>query len=418
MLPGKRAAIWTVRRTREGAIRKLAFFVPVAACLAYAAWMFAPYARSVIVRDAAVTTWVHVATSPIRGVVDQALPVIGTQVGPDGRVLRVQNPRADVTELHKAELELANATTVVGDLMAYRQEIRELQDERRGAKSQYADLFRADLDAEIAGLERRIEVMQTRLALIRSIENRKLTLLRSGMSSQADADETALRVSALELDLAEKQASLALARVRRKASEGGLFLDSDRSEPNWTRADRTELKIEVDRTRLQLREAEHRKERARQYLEDVRTAFEQQRSAAVVVPKGAVLWSMAVGAGAAVESGTPVFTWIDCRDLLVDVPISDAEAALIRHGMKADVILEGERTPRSATVLLTRGSASTIGGTDIAAVAKGRERGVAQALLRLEPSAEDRGECRVGRAAYVWFPDHGLLDVLRARLRL
>jgi hypothetical protein len=69
-------------------------------------------------------------------------------------------------------------------------------------------------------------------------------------------------------------------------------------------------------------------------------------------------------------------------------------------------------------VLLTRGSASTIGGTDIAAVAKGRERGVAQALLRLEPSPEDRGECRVGRAAYVWFPDHGLLDVLRARLRL
>ncbi|HEX2553360.1 MAG TPA: HlyD family efflux transporter periplasmic adaptor subunit [Microvirga sp.] len=417
MLPGT-GRDRTIRATREGAIRKLAFFVPVAACLAYAAWMFAPYARSVIVRDAAVTTWVHVATSPIRGVVDENLPVIGSRVGAGGRVFQVQNPRTDVTELHKAELELANATTAVQDLLAYRQEIRELQDERRGAKAQYADLFRADLDAEIAGLERRIAVMQTRLALIRSIETRKLTLLRSGMSSQADADETALRVSALELDLAEKQASLALARVRRQAAETGLFLDSDRSEPNWTRADRTELKIEVDRTRLQLREAEHRRERARRYLEDVRTAYEQQRSATVSVPEGAMLWSMAVGAGAAVESGTPVFTWIDCRDLLVDMPISDAEVALIRNGMKAEIILEGERAKRTGTVFLTRGSASTIGGTDIAAIAKGRERGVAQALLRLETLPEDREECRVGRAAYVWFPEFGLLDVLRARLRL
>ena len=403
---------------REGAIKRAAYIVPIAACLAYAAWMFAPYARSVIVRDAAVTTWVHVATSPIRGVVDQQLPVLGARIGADRKALRVQNPRADATELHKAELELANATTTLNDLLSYRQEIRELQDERRAAKAQYADLFRADLDAEIAGLERLIEVTQVRLGLIRSIEARKQTLVRSGMSSLADADETALRVSALELDLAEKQASLGLARVRRKAADSGLFLASDRSEPNWTRADRTELKLEVDRSRLQLHEAENRKEQARRYLEDVRQAFEQQGAAFVTAPEGAVLWSISAGAGAAVESGTPVFTWIDCGDLLVDVPISDAEVALIRHGMKAEVILEGERMPRIGTVFLTRGSASTIGGTDIAAIAKGRERGVAQALLRLETQPEDREDCRVGRAAYVWFPELGFFDILRARLRL
>ena len=403
---------------REGAIKRAAYIVPIAACLAYAAWMFAPYARSVIVRDAAVTTWVHVATSPIRGVVDQQLPVLGARIGADRKALRVQNPRADATELHKAELELANATTTLNDLLSYRQEIRELQDERRAAKAQYADLFRADLDAEIAGLERLIEVTQVRLGLIRSIEARKQTLVRSGMSSLADADETALRVSALELDLAEKQASLGLARVRRKAADSGLFLASDRSEPNWTRADRTELKLEVDRSRLQLHEAENRKEQARRYLEDVRQAFEQQGSAFVTAPEGAVLWSISAGAGAAVESGTPVFTWIDCGDLLVDVPISDAEVALIRHGMKAEVILEGERMPRIGTVFLTRGSASTIGGTDIAAIAKGRERGVAQALLRLGTQPEDREDCRVGRAAYVWFPELGFFDILRARLRL
>jgi multidrug resistance efflux pump len=313
---------------------------------------------------------------------------------------------------------VTSAKTALAELRRYQSEVRELQDDRRATKAQYASLFRADLDAEIVGLERRIEVTQARLGLIRSIEGRKLSLVRSGMTSQAEADETALRVSALELDLAERQAALALLRVRRQAADTGLFLASDRSEPNWTRADRTELKLDIDRSRLQIKEAEHRVERAEQFLNDVRAMYRRQESAYVTVPVGAVFWSMTVGAGAAVEPGSPVFRWIDCRDVMVDVPISDAEVALISKGMKAEVILEGERTPRTGTVILTRGAASTLDATDIAAVAKGRDRGTGQVLLHLEASPEDRGECRVGRAAYVWFEDVGVIETLRARLRL
>jgi hypothetical protein len=36
----------------------------------------------------------------------------------------------------------------------------------------------------------------------------------------------------------------------------------------------------------------------------------------------------------------------------------------------------------------------------------------------LEPSAADIWECPIGAAAYVDFPDIGILDILRARLRL
>jgi len=39
-------------------------------------------------------------------------------------------------------------------------------------------------------------------------------------------------------------------------------------------------------------------------------------------------------------------------------------------------------------------------------------------LVKLEPSAADIEACPLGAAAYVDFPAIGILDVLRARLRL
>ena len=110
--------------------------------------------------------------------------------------------------------------------------------------------------------------------------------------------------------------------------------------------------------------------------------------------------------------------WIDCRALLVDVPVSDAELPLIGPGAPAEVVLEGEPRTRAAVVLLARGSSATLGRADLAAIAKGRTDGVAQVLLRLDADPSEFERCPVGRAAYVEFPNVGLIDILRARLRL
>ncbi len=99
------------------------------------------------------------------------------------------------------------------------------------------------------------------------------------------------------------------------------------------------------------------------------------------------------------------------------MPVSDAEVSLIKPQMEADVVLEGETATRPARVLLTRGSASTLGSADLAARAKGRHEGIAQVLLELTEARDQIEGCPVGRAAFVDFPDVGFLDVLRARLR-
>ena len=102
--------------------------------------------------------------------------------------------------------------------------------------------------------------------------------------------------------------------------------------------------------------------------------------------------------------------------MLVDVPVSDVELALLETDAPARVVIEGDRKvpPRQGLSHPRRGSD---GHDDLAALAKGRHPGVGQVLVKLEPSAADIEACPIGAAAYVDFPEIGVLDVLRARLR-
>jgi hypothetical protein len=69
-------------------------------------------------------------------------------------------------------------------------------------------------------------------------------------------------------------------------------------------------------------------------------------------------------------------------------------------------------------VLLLRGSASTLGADDLAAIAKGRHPGIAQAIVGLPKDPAEVAACPIGHAAHVDFPDMGLIQVIMARLRL
>ena len=149
-----------------------------------------------------------------------------------------------------------------------------------------------------------------------------------------------------------------------------------------------------------------------------RQAFELISASPIVAPPGSLVWSVLAGAGAAVDAGTPVAEWIDCDVILVDVPVSDVEVGLLRKGMLADVVLEGETQVRQGSVLLTRGAASILGSADLAALAKGGGDGRGQVILRLEHTPEDAKDCPIGVAAWVDFPEIDVIDELRARLRL
>jgi multidrug resistance efflux pump len=345
------------------------------------------------------------------------LPV-GRKVGADGVIVQIENEHLSRQPLTEAEIHVDLARDRVEELQNFLEEIKSLDRERAELKGHYADTFRAELDVQIASLRREIKVSADRLALMRKIAARKEILASKGRVSKIAADEEAIRVSSLELDLVRLRQSLDRTRVRREAADKGVFITLNGEDPAWVRGSRMELKLEKKRTRLEVRQAQAELSLAKVTLKAAREDFERLSKGTVGAPPGSIVWSELVAKGATVEHGVTVAEWLDCSVLMIDVPVADAEVALIKSGMEADVILEGETETRRAKVLFTRGSASTLGKNDLAAVAKGRRDGVAQVLLEFSHARDSFDVCPVGRAAYVDFLDIGLIEVIRARLRL
>jgi multidrug resistance efflux pump len=386
--------------------------------LAYIAWMGGPYLRSVILRDAAVTSWINPTTSPIAGYVGPHLLYAGDRVGADGVIAVIADPFADRSALARAEADLDRAQErrqALEQLVAVRESTVTA---RLALAKDYAEAFKHDLDLRITATTASLSLTKQRLGLERLQATRLAQLAASGHGSLAAADAETQQVAELEKTMATLQSDFDRSTHRRSMAEEGTFLLDDGTDAAVGARNLDEARLALNQAKLDLALAKVDVELARKILVAARSAYDKALSASVSAPSGALVWSLIIAPGSAVQPGSPVASWIDCSVLMVDAPISDVELSLLPKGAKADVVFEGETKMRRGTVILTRGAAATVGRADLAAIAKGREAGVGQALIKLDASPADIAACPIGQAAYVDFPDIGVIDVLRARLRL
>ncbi len=401
----------------KGKGRYITWFVAIA-LVVYIGFMLGPYLRSTLIRDAAVTTWIHLATSPIYGEVAEKLPKPGDRIGEGGQIVRVRNAKADRSQFESALADVDEAENLVAAAETYLAELDQLRTDRKQQFEEYRATFIEELNEELVGLDERLHRGGQELEALKRLTARKESLASSGSAALSDLDESRTRSLALERHLEGLRSEERKLLTRLAAAKTGTIILDDGSDPDWGARTLHELDAAIAEASYQLAEAKARLANAETKAAAEDLNFKNLTEGHVKAPKGAVLWSTIVGEGAAVDVGTPVASWIDCEQLLVDVPVADAEVPLLQPGTRASVIFEGEAKPRDATVYLTRGSASTIKADDLAALAKGREAGVAQALLVMDLQEEDKARCPVGHAAYVDFPDIGLIDVILARLRL
>jgi multidrug resistance efflux pump len=383
-----------------------------------AGWQLGPYLRSTVSRDSAVTSWIHVATSPVAGNLDSPLPNPGDRVGPDGLIVTVRNRHNDPSAAEHSAGEVARAEAIVEELRRYVDAMRQLDAEWQARTESHAAAFKESLEVTLTSARLELEQVKQRLTIARAELERMQRLAARGNASVAAADEALASVAELELERVERERSIAELEVRHAAAERGVFMTSDGTDPDWNDRRRDQLRRDIARAVADLAEAEATLANARHVATTDAMALERTSAGAVTAPPGSLIWSVMVGAGAAVNIGSPIAEWLDCSVMLVDVPASDIEVALVRPGMEAEVVLEGEHRSRQATILITRGSAGTLGLDALAALAKGRSAGRGQVLLRLEPTPEDIATCPIGLSAFVEFPQVDPIDMLRARLRL
>lgn len=396
--------------------RALVVWLGLALLFTYALWIGGPYLRSIAVRNAAVSTWLYQATSPIDGVVVDILN-IGARIGDDGRLATVGNPRADSAPVSKARAVLAEARTREAAAQRLLSEAERLVAGRRVLAADFANTFKSNLDQRIAGLTEYLALGEQRLKVERAEAARLAAMFTIGSESQSAAEAATSRVAELERAIVDSQTSLERSRIHRKAADSGVFMLDDGSDGGVAQRSLEDALVNLDRTRADLAAAREVVIGAQAVLDEAVRLHGASDSAPVIARAGATVWDDVVAPGRAVALASPVGRWVDCRVLFVDTPVSDAQLALLRPGMPATVIFEGERQSRTGSVLLLRGSVSTIGSADLAAVAKGRHEGIGQALVSIEATPDLVDSCPVGRAAFVHFPDVTVLDIIRARLR-
>ena len=400
-----------------GLSRRLVIWLGLVLLIAYSLWIGGPYLRSIVTRDAAVTTWISDITTPIDGVITHAAG-IGETAGADGRVFTIENPRADSGAVARAQADLDRARERLASVTRIVSEVEALTIERAARAQRYADLFKRNLDTKIGGMTTYVAITEQNLKLERNEANRRSQLLTDGVEAPTGAEAAAMRAAGLEREIVDWQTGLDRAKLHRRAADAGLFFLDDGSDGGADQRALEEARLALDRARSDLAVARRDVEAAQQVLERSQRLFDETQRANVLVPPGATVWSESASRGTVVSTGTTMGTWIDCRIMLVDAPVSDIELSLLRPGAAAEVVLEGERSARHGTILLMRGAASILGRTDLAAVAKGRLTGEGQVLVTLTPTPEDVARCPIGRAAFVHCPDVSVRDIALARLRL
>lgn len=319
-----------------------------AGLLIYAGWIGGPYLRSIIIRDAAVTTWISVASSPISGYVDAHPLYPGTRIGADGRIATVENPLVDGTPLARAQGDLDRAKERIGVLESLAANLQAAADVRALEAADYAAAFKRDLDERIAAAGHNISSIKQRLGLERVQSARLGQLLTSGHASQSAADVAAGQVIEHERALTSMQAEFDRSTLRRAAAERGVFVLDDGEDGAVAVRSLEDIRLSLGRTTLELASAKAEADTAEKILAQARDNYERARLERIEAPAGSLVWSLMASPGGAVQPGTPVVSWIDCSIMLVDVPVSDVELALLPKDAVADVVLEGERQVSSS----------------------------------------------------------------------
>lgn len=371
---------------------------------------------SVFYRDSVLTTWANVATAPISGTVETLDARPGYHAEQAKAVVRIVNAAIDRTGVIRAEAAVEQAAARLAELSAYDGRIAALAGEWQERRKRYADGFRRDLELKVQELERRVALLQERTTLAESAFRRKGTLRLSGNASQADEDAALSSHRDLQATLTDTVKELERAQHRLDLANRGIFLQEDGKEPEWSWRSIDEIRLEAARTIRAVRDAQQDLKTTKDNLAKEQRNLAVASEASVTLPAGATVWSAAATAGAFAERGERLFTWIDCSQMLVDVPATETTAVLVKEGASARVTLEGEDEPRHGIVVMSRAASSRLTKEELISVREWRET-AAQILVRLD-DARSLKDCPIGRRAFVRFPDLTILRFVRAYLTM
>jgi hypothetical protein len=385
----------------------VALFVVAIALLAY---LVGPHIRATLSRNAVITTWLHVVKTPIEGAITASPLRPGTIAATTLPAVQIANDRLYPGRRAEIVLQLARLREEIGAKAGIVVDLERRVVQRRALAAAYLGSLHGGLEGWIRTEEANLVGTQAQIRDQRREVNRLNSLNRAGNTADAIKEHAEAQLDNLVSFARASQELIERVRRRQAVVHDGVALETSLADVPWAYKDGEALEIEILKQKAAIAES---------------TAAAQSMSGiadqvTLDLPAGMTLWDLLAANASYVRAGDSVFSFVDCRDLLVDVVVTDGVMTLLNPGDPAIVHLVGWGGDMVGRVTLLRGSRAPLADGQLAATIPDRVFREGQAIVAIDQAsvtAEGFTSCPVGRAAFVEFPSVGILTETIQRLR-
>lgn len=196
---------------------------------------------------------------------------------------------------------------------------------------------------------------------------RQEKLLASGAATQAKADEA----KSMSLQ-AREEVNRARADIRRltqefTAAEQGIFVKDGQNDVPYSRQRLDEVRLTLSDLKLQLAEAEGRRNAIGVQLGEETSRASRRETALVRSPISGIVWRRLVANNSVVTKNNDLSKILDCSRIYAEVGITESSAEDISVGQAVSVRLQGSSRTFDARVVEIRGTRSVTPGIEYAA---------------------------------------------------
>lgn len=361
--------------------------------------------------DGTVNARISIISAPIDGTVTVTPPKIGTPLQAGAELLGIRNDRvARTTEVQlQAELKAAKERLVA--IEGQRAQLTTLNQALRDRLREYHDANVENLTHEIAIREQRISTAAAQQQAAEADLVRKQRLGATGIVAEVAVEQA--RAASIT---AQNQGLIAKAELNRlsqqlEAVKRGVYIGEGRNDVPYSQQRSDEITIQLADLQLREQDLKARIAQLETQEDEERTRNRTLSYATLRMPFEGVIWRNNVVEGSHVIAGNDLLQVLDCRDLFVDILVSETEYDEIRPGRNAQVRLLGRSDVLDGQVLSARGSGAVVADVVLAAQppqSRGNDARIRVGLPESALNTDYSNFCHVGRSVQVRFRTRSL----------
>lgn len=361
--------------------------------------------------DGTVNARITIISAPIDGTVTATPPKMGSPVTAGTELFGIRNDRIVRTVEVQLEAELAAAKERLKAIEAQRAELTSLRQELQARWQEYQRASIENLTHEIEIRRQQITTAAAQQQATASDFARKQRLGVSGIVAQSSVEQARAASIGAENAGAIAQAEMDRLIQQRDAVKRGIFVGEGRNDVPYSQQ-------RIDEIAIQLAELQFREKDLDAKIIQISTQHDEEhernRTFGYVnlrMPFDGVIWRNNVVEGSSVIAGHELVQVLDCRDLFVDILVSEVNYDEIYPERHAQIRLLGRAASLDGRVLSVRGSAALV--EDVVHAAKlpqgsGKNARIRVGLPESALNSDYANFCQVGRSVQVRFKTRSL----------